>query len=72
MADILLKHIQMHFVFNKNMSNTVLLKYVPYDSVDNKSALVQVKAWCLKEDKPLPETVLTKMSDARYSITTMC
>ena len=33
----------------------ISLKFVPRDSNDNKSALVQVMAWRRTGDKPLPE-----------------
>ena len=40
------------------------LKFVPKDPIDNLSALVQVMAWRLEGNKPLPELMLTKMYDS--------
>ena len=34
--------------------------------IDNISALVQIMAWHLLGAKPLPEPMLTKMSDTTY------
>ena len=42
----------------------IWLKFVPGCPIDNKSALVQVMAWCLTGTKPLPELMLTKLHDA--------
>ena len=46
------------------MSIQVSLKFVPKDSIDNKSALVQVMACRLFGAKPLPEPMLTQFTDA--------
>ena len=46
------------------ISIQISLKFVPKGSVDNKSALVQVMAWRRTGDKPLPEPVLTQVTDA--------
>ena len=40
------------------------LKFVPKGPVDNKSALVQVKAWSRTGDKTLPEPMPTQFTDA--------
>ena len=42
----------------------ISLKYVPRSPIDNKSALVQVMAWCQTGDKPLPEPMMTQFIDA--------
>ena len=39
-------------------------KYVSKSPIDNKSALVQVMAWCRTGDKPLPEPMMTRIIDA--------
>ena len=39
-------------------------KFVPKDQIEYKSALVQVMAWRLLGDKPLPEPMLTQFTDA--------
>ena len=46
------------------ISIQIILKFVPKGPIDNKSALVQVMAWCRTGDKPLPEPMLTKFTDA--------
>ena len=58
-------HFQMHFL-NKSyfISIKISLKFVPKGWTDNKSALVQVMACCQIRSKPLPEPMLTKISDA--------
>ena len=42
----------------------ISLKFVPRSPVDNKPALVQVMAWRQTGDKPLPELMMTKFTDA--------
>ena len=42
---------------NVTISIQISLKFVLRDSNDNKSALVQVMAWCRTGDKPLPDQV---------------
>ena len=37
---------------------------VPRSPIDNKPALVQVMAWRRTGDKPLPELMLTQLTDA--------
>ena len=39
-------------------------KFVPKGPIDNKSASVQVMAWCRTGEKPLPEPMLTQFTDA--------
>ena len=41
----------------------ISLKFVPKGLISNKSALVQVMAWCRTGDKPLPEPMLTQFTD---------
>ena len=40
------------------------LKFVPRGSIDSRPALVQVMAWHLTGNKPLPEPMLTQFTDA--------
>ena len=40
------------------------LKFVPKSPIDNMPALVQVMAWRRPGDKPLPEPMLTKFTEA--------
>ena len=40
------------------------MKFVPNGTIDNKSAMVQVMAWCQTGDKPLPVSMLTQFADA--------
>ena len=42
----------------------ISLKCVPMSPIDNKPVLVQVMAWRQKGDKPLPELMLIKFTDA--------
>ena len=42
----------------------ISLKFVPKGLIDNKTALVQVMAWCQTGDKPLPEAMLIEFRDA--------
>ena len=42
----------------------ISLKYVPRSPFDNKSALVQVMAWCQTGNEPLPEPMMTQFIDA--------
>ena len=39
------------------------LKFVPKGTIDNKSALLQVMAWCVFGAKPLPEPMRTQFTD---------
>ena len=49
---------------NDRIRIRISLKFVPRSPIDNKSALVQVMAWCRTGDKPLPEPLLTQFTDA--------
>ena len=49
---------------NVRISIKISLKFVPKGPIDNKSTLVQVMAWRLTGDKPLPEPMLTQFTDA--------
>ena len=42
----------------------ILLKLVPRSPIDNKSPFVRVMAWCRTGDKPLPEPMMTQVTDA--------
>ena len=42
----------------------ISLKFVPRSLIDNKLALVQVMAWHRTGDKPLPEPMLIRITDA--------
>ena len=42
---------------------TISVKFVPKGPIDNKSALVQVMAWCLLDAKPLLEPMETQFTD---------
>ena len=46
---------------NENVwiSIEISLKFVPKGSVDYKSALVQIMAWCRAGDKPLSEPMMS-------------
>ena len=54
------------FIFNEGVwiSITISLKFVPKGPIDYKSALVQVMAWHRTGEKLLPESMLTKFTDA--------
>ena len=66
MAAILADGIFKCIFLNENfrISIQISLKFVPKGPIDNKSALVQVMAWCRTGDKTLPEPVLTQFTDA--------
>ena len=49
---------------NSRIPIQISLKFVPKSPIDNKSALVQVMAWCWTGDKPLPEPMMTQFNDA--------
>ena len=42
----------------------ISLKFVPTGPIDSKPALVPVMAWRRTGDKPLPEPMLTQLTDA--------
>ena len=44
--------------------NQISPKFPPKGSIDNKSILVQIIAWCQTGDKPLPEPILTQFLNA--------
>ena len=46
------------------ISIEISLKFVPKDLIDKMSALVQVMAWRLTGDKPLPKPMMTQFTDA--------
>ena len=49
---------------NDRISIWISLKFDPKSPIDNKPALVQVMAWRQTGDKPLPELMLTQITDA--------
>ena len=50
-----------HIFLNGNVSITIKisLNFVPWSTIGNSSALVQIMAWCQTGSKPLPEPMLT-------------
>ena len=66
MADTFTDDIFKRIFLNENIriAIQILLKFVPWGSNDNKSALVQVMAWRRTGDKPLPELLLAQFTDA--------
>ena len=49
---------------NNRIPIRISLKFVPRSPNYNKPALVQVMAWRRTGDKPLPELMLTKLTEA--------
>ena len=49
---------------NDRIPISMSLKFVPRSPIDNKPALAQVMAWRWAGDKPLPELMLTQVTDA--------
>ena len=49
---------------NDRIPIQISLKFVPRSPIDSKPALVYVMAWRLSGDKPLPEPMLTQLTDA--------
>ena len=49
---------------NNRIPIQIALKFVPRSLIENKTALVQVMAWCRAGDKPLPETMLAQFPDS--------
>ena len=45
-----------------------LIETAPRSLLDNKPALVKVMAWCQTGDKPLPEPMLTQITDSYASL----
>ena len=46
------------------ISIDISLKFVPKGPINNKWALVQAMAWRRTDDKPFPEPMLTRFTDA--------
>ena len=44
----------------------LLRKFDPKGPIDNKSAFFQVMAWCPIKLKPLPEPMMSQLTDALY------
>ena len=42
----------------------ISLKFVPHSSINDKSVMIQIMAWCQTGDRPLPEQMKTDFSDA--------
>ena len=65
MANTLADEIFQRIFLNENIriSIKISLKFVPRGSNDNKSALVQVMAWCHTSDNPLPKEMLTQLTN---------
>ena len=42
----------------------ISLRFIPYDLIDNNTAVVQIMAWRRKGDKPLSEPMLSQFTDA--------
>ena len=59
------RHFQMHF-FNANERTPIRcsLKFVPRSPIENEPALGQVMVWRRTGDKPLPEPMLTQITDS--------
>ena len=49
---------------NDRIPIQISFNHAPRSPIDNKPALVQVMAWCPTGDKPLPEPMMTQISDA--------
>ena len=65
MAAISQTTFQMHFhEWKAVIFIQISLKFVPKDPIDNKSALVQVMAWCWTGNKTFPEPMMTQFTDA--------
>ena len=67
MAAILADDISKCTFLNENdkILTQISLKLDPRSPIDNKPALVQVMAWRRTGDKPLPEPMMTKFTDAQ-------
>ena len=52
---------------NDSIQIQISLKFVPKSPIDNKSALVQVMAWCRTGNKPLPEPMMTPVYQRIYA-----
>ena len=49
---------------NNTIQIQISLKFVPRSPINNKAVLVQVMAWHWTGDKPLPEPMLNRFTDA--------
>ena len=65
MATILANNTYKCIFLNENdrISIRISLKFVLRSPSDNKPALIQVMAWRRTGDKPLPELMLTQLTD---------
>ena len=50
-----------------SISNKISFKFIPKGSINNKSTLIEVKAWCRKGNKPLHEPMMTQHADTSYA-----
>ena len=66
MAAILANNIFKCIFLNENciILIQISLKFVPRSPIDNKPALVQVMAWHLIGNKPLPEPMIAQFTEA--------
>ena len=64
MAAILADDIFKCIFLNGNDRIENSLKFIPRNPNDNKPTLIQVMAWCRTGDNPLPEPLLTQLTDA--------
>ena len=66
MAAILADNIFKWIFLNENdrILVQISLKFVPRSPIDNNPTLVRVMAWRQTGDKPLPEPVMTKLTEA--------
>ena len=66
MAAVLADDIFKCISLNKNdrIQFQISLKFVPSSPTDNKPVLVQVMAWRRIGDKPLPELIMIRFTDA--------
>ena len=58
-----------HFLTSQKKIPLLLNRSVLKGPIVNESSLVQVMPWCLIDDKPLSDSMLTKMSDSIYMAT---
>ena len=58
------RHFQIYLQWKCLIFNCNFTEVYPQGSIDYKSALVQVMAWHRTGEKPLPESMLTKFTDA--------
>ena len=49
---------------NDRIPIEISLKFIPRSPIDNEPAFVRVLAWRRRGDKPLPEPMLTQLTDA--------